>query len=344
VACDGGPLGLYSRRMSPPRKPARAFLILLVALLVASLGCRSTEDKGAAGGGLARVKLAINWVPEPEFGGFYAAREGGAFKRAGMDVEIVGGGVGVPVMQMVASGQVDFGIAGGDEVVNARVRGADVIPIFAVYQTSPQAIMVHASRGAKTMDDVFASGTLAIDPGAPFAAYLKKKHGFDRVKIMPYDGGVARFIADKDFAQECFITSEPIAAERQGSDPKVFLIADDGWNPYNTVVITRRALWKERPAEVRAFVRAVREGWRAYLDDPGPANAVMAQQNKTMEPETWTLAARAQKPFIETDETKRGKLGMMTRARWEELGKQLAAIGVVDRAPPVDDYVVAIDD
>src|SRR6187402_675271 len=57
-----------------------------------------------------KVKLALNWVPEPEFGGFYAAREGGAFAKEKLDVEILGGGAGAPVVQMVAQGQVDFGI------------------------------------------------------------------------------------------------------------------------------------------------------------------------------------------------------------------------------------------
>jgi NitT/TauT family transport system substrate-binding protein len=322
----------------------RVSLLILVSLLAAGVGCaRSAESTtGAPGVAVSKVKLVLNWVPEPEFGGFYAGREGGAFQRAGMDLEIVGGGAGVPVVPMVASGQADFGIAGGDEVINARVRGADVIPIFATYQTSPQAIMVHAARGMKAMADVFTAGTVALDPGSPFAAYLKKKHGFDKVKIVPYDGGVARFVADKDFAQQCYVSSEPIAAAREGSDPKAFLIADDGYDPYATVVITSKALWKARPEEVRAFARAAREGWRAYLDDPVPANAVMARQNKTMSAETWVAAAAAQKPFIETAETKKGKLGMMTRERWETLGQQLVDIGVIDRAPPADDYLVAL--
>jgi NitT/TauT family transport system substrate-binding protein len=321
----------------------RAARLLLFGLLIAVLGCsRSAENKQAPGAAEAKVKLVLNWVPEPEFGGFYAGRESGAFKRAGMELEIVGGGAGVPVMQMVAGGQADFGIAGADEVIAARARGADVIPIFATYQTSPQAIMAHAARGAKGIPDLLVSGTLAIEPGAPYATYLKKKYGFDKANIVPYDGGVARFVADKEFAQQCFITSEPIAAARQGSDPKVFLIADEGFNPYTAVVITRKALWKENPERVKAFARAAGEGWRAYLDDPGPANAVMAKLNTTMDAETWSAAAAAQKPFIETEETKKGKLGMMTRERWEMLGKQLVDIGVVDKAPPVDDYLVAL--
>lgn len=324
----------------PPRLARPAFLLVLLVLLSALAGCsKSLENKGA---GERRVKLVLDWVAEPEFGGFFAAREGGAFKRAGLDVEITSGGAGVPVVQMVAAGHAEFGIAGGDEVIIARSRGADVIPIFATYHTSPQAIMVHASRGAKGMGDAFSGGTLAIEPGAAYAAYLKKKYGFEKVKVVPYDGGVARFVADKDFAQQCFITSEPIAARRKGADPRVFLIADEGYSPYGTVVITRKALWKERPADVRAFARAVREGWKAYLADPGPANAVMGKLNPSMDAETFSAAAAAQKPLIEGGG--RRQLGEMTRERWEALGKQLLELGIIDKVPPVDDYLIAIDE
>ncbi|PTL83628.1 ABC transporter substrate-binding protein [Vitiosangium sp. GDMCC 1.1324] len=287
-----------------------------------------------------KVKLALNWVPEPEFGGFYAARETGAFTRHGFDLELMGGGAGVPVMQMVVSGQVEFGIAGADELLTARIRGMDVLPLFAVYQTSPQAIMAHVSRGAKGIADVLKSGTVALESGLPYAAFLKKKYGFDKVKVMPYDGGVARFVVDKDFAQQCFITSEPIAAKRQGAQPTVFLVADEGFNPYGTVVFTRRQVWKEQPERVKSFVEAVREGWRAYLDTPGPANAVMGKLNTTMDAETFAAAAEAQKPLIETEETKARGLGTMSRERWEHLGQQLVELGVIEKAPPVDEYLL----
>jgi NitT/TauT family transport system substrate-binding protein len=247
-------------------------------------------------------------------------------------------------VQMVATGQADFGVTGADDIITARARGADVVAVFATYQTAPQGIMAHASRGAKSIADVLASGTLAIEPGTSFGIFLRKKHGFDRTKVVPYDGGVARFVADKDFAQQCYVTSEPLAARKLNADPQVFLIADDGYDPYQTVVFTRRALWKDKPEIVRAFTRAVREGWRAYLDDPGPTNAVMARLNSAMDADTFTAVAAVQKPLIETEETRKGKLGMMTRERLETLGKQLVDLGVIPAAPPVDDLLVPLGD
>jgi NitT/TauT family transport system substrate-binding protein len=337
-------IGYDSQTMSPPRLAAtsRAARLLVLVLLALLSGCNRAPAGG--GSGPAAVKLALDWVPEPEFGGFYAGRDTGAYRRGGLEIEILGGGAGVPVVQMVAARRADFGVIGADELITARTRGADVIPIFATFQTFPQAIMVHASRGAKSLSDVLASGTVAMDPGVPYAAFLRKKYPAAKAKFVPYDGGVARFVSDKDFAQQCFISSEPVAAARQGSDPQVFRIADEGYNPYTTVVITSRALWKEKPDQVRAFARASREGWRAYLDDPAPANAVMARLNTAMDAETWAAAAIAQKPLIESEETRKGKLGVMTRARWETLGQQLVESGVIPAAPPVDDYLISIGD
>jgi NitT/TauT family transport system substrate-binding protein len=307
--------------------PRRSFLVALMCLPLA--GCGKPRGGGAAGA----VTLQLDWVAEPEFGGFYAAREGGAFKREGLDVDIRGGGASVPVVQMVAAGHADFGIVGGDEVLMARARGADVVPVFAVFQKSPQGIMTHASRGAKSLRDVLGGGSLAIQPGLSYGLFLKKKYGFDKVKAVPYDGGSAHFLADKDFSQQCFVTSEPIEARRKGGDPQVFLVADEGFNPYLGVVITKSAVVKERPAMVKAFVRAARAGWQSYLADPTQANAVMAQLNKAMDAATFAEVATTQKPFVVEGG---GKIGAMTRERWETLAKQLADLGLADKAAVPD--------
>jgi NitT/TauT family transport system substrate-binding protein len=319
--------------------------VLSLVVLALVFGC---TPKGEGGGGSApsapqKVKLSLNWVAEPEFGGFFAARESGAYEKQGLSVEILNGGAGVPVVQMTATGRADFGVVTADELLNARAQGADLLPVFAVYQKTPTAIMAHASRGAKTMKDVLGSGTLAMQPGAAYSAFLKKKYGFDGATVVPYDGGVAQFVVDKNYAQQCFATSEPLAARKQGADPQVFLVADEGFNPYITVIAVRRELWVKSPDVVRGFVRASREGWQKYLDDPKPTNAIMAKLNVTMDAETFDAVATTQKPFVEADDARKRGLGAMRRERWEELGKQLVDLGLLKEAPKVDDYLVAVE-
>ena len=113
------------------------------------------------------LSLALNWKPEPEFGGIFEAERIGALAKRDLAVERTGG-PGAPVVQMVTARQVSFGIASADEVVLARDRGSDVVAIFATYQTCPQGLMTHAARELGSLEALFAaSGTLAVEPGLP---------------------------------------------------------------------------------------------------------------------------------------------------------------------------------
>jgi NitT/TauT family transport system substrate-binding protein len=318
-------------------RPLRcSFLSILLAFAAMASAC----SKRPAPRGTSHYVLALDWVPEPEFGGVYAARETGAFSRNHMDVEIRGGGAGVPVVQMVASGKADIGVVGADEVLSGRTHGADVKAVFATFQTSPQAIMVHASHGYKSLGEALRSGTLAIEPGLPYAAFLKKKYGAFGARVVPYDGGVARFMVEPDYAQQCYVTAEPIAAKRKGGDPQTFLVADEGFNPYTGVVIINGKLTRDHPEMVIDLVNALREGWNAYLDDPAATlatNAAIARLNPTMDAETFAAAAAAERPLIEPEGP--GAIGVMTRERWNTLGKQLVDIGAIPSVPAADDYL-----
>jgi NitT/TauT family transport system substrate-binding protein len=287
-----------------------------------------------------KIRLQLDWVPEPEFGGIYQAQEDGIFTKHGLDVDITPGGAGAPTWQLVGTGKVDFAVASADEVLIARQQQADVVAIFATYQTCPQGIMVHASRGIKDLAGLFqAGGTLAVEPGLPYVNFLKKKYGDGKISFVSYDGGPASFLHDPNFSQQCFVTSEPIAAKKAGSDPQVFLIADAGYNPYTTVIITRGDYAKAHPDQVKAIVSALREGWTAYLADPSKANAAMGKLNADMDADTFAAAAAAQKPLIETDDTKRDGLGTMALARWETLAAQLKDLGVISAANPTECFV-----
>ena len=236
--------------------------MLALSALFLGLGCSKKSSPSASSDAKApqHVKLALNWVPEPEFGGFYAARESGAYKQRGLDVEILGGGAGVPVLQMVATGRADFGTVGADEIITGRVQGADVVAVFATYQTFPQGIMVHAARGFTRIEQAFQSGSIALQTGVAYGAYLKQKFSWQGGQVVPYDGGVARFLSDPNFSQQCYVTSEPLAAKKQGGDPKVFLIAD------RRISSGRTKLWRaasHRAASNSSRMNWVRLSWRA---------------------------------------------------------------------------------
>jgi len=109
-------------------------------------------------------------------------------------------------------------------------------------------------------------------------------------------------------------------------------VADIGYNPYTTVLATSGAQLKSDPDRAKSMVAAVREGWRAYLNDPGPTNAKMHDLNPSMEAAAFAEVAEAQKPYIEA-----GELGSMTAERWTTLIGQLAELGDIPQAMPAQD-------
>lgn len=342
---------LDARALFLNRFPSAPRLWLIFSLCL--VGCDRQDGKSTTGAApsttpsAVKVRLQLNWVPEPQFGGFYEAKRIRAYEKHDLDVEIVAGGAGTPTVQMIGAGGAAFGIVSADEIVVARSRGNDVVALFAVYQTCPQGIMTHASRGFRTIGDVFTHpGTLAMQRGLPYADFLLKRFGGgnEAPRIVPSPGGgISAFLADPDFSQQCFVTSEPILARQQGAEPMTFLVADAGYNPYTTVLATSGAYLKSNRDAAARMVRAAREGWQSYLADPAPGNAAMQSLNKTMDPVTFDQAADAQETLISSGELEQRGLGAMTKDRWETLIRQLVELKVIETAPAAEECFTTFD-
>ncbi len=282
------------------------FIFSSFQILEASISKIEVKDKQ-----VVLVDLILNWVPEPEFGGFYAAKELGFFEEKGLKVNIIPGAAGTPTIQMLATGKAQFVITSGSELIMARAKGADVVAVYNVFETSPMGIMTHAGAGYKTLEDLLKSeGILSIQRGLAFADFLEKKYGFGKLKIVPYAGGVSNFLRDQNFSQQGFIFSEPVIAKKMGANPKFFLLADSGYNPYVEILAVQNKSLKDSPELVKSFVEAVKMGWLAYNQNPVKINEIMSKLNPAMDLESMNEGAQNQKKLIGN--------GLMTNERWKE--------------------------
>lgn len=285
------------------------FFSILLSLLNSAEGSSpkiSVNDRT-----ITLVDLVLNWVPEPEFGGFYAADHLGFFEKNGLKVNIIPGGAGTPTVQMLAAGKAQFVITSGGELITARTKGADVVAIYNVYETSPLGLMIHESRGHKDLQSFLKSeGTLAIQRGLAFVDFLERKFGFGRLKIVPYSGGVAQFVRDENFSQQGFIFSEPVMARKLGAKPRFFLLSDIGYNPYIEVVAVRGETLEKQADLVKSFVSAIKQGWEAYNKDPKATNEIMAKLNPAMDVAAMNEGAASQRSLIGD--------GSMNETRWKE--------------------------
>jgi NitT/TauT family transport system substrate-binding protein len=319
-------------------------MLLLVTFLAAAMVPPAFGETHPAA---RKVRVQLNWLPEPEFGGIYEAERGGHFARAGVAVEILKGGPDVPAVQMAAAGRVDFAIAAADEVVSLREKGADVVALFATYQTSPQAIMVRGERPVGSIEEVLdAGGVLIAQPGLAYLKWLKARYDMTRTKVVPYgSGAMAQFLGPgaAGVAMQCFVFAEPVTARRRGVEAKVFLVAETGFDPYTAVLITRGDFLRANRPLCAAVVAGLRAGWQAYLADPAPANAVMALLNTAMDPVAFAEGAAAQRPLLESADTSARGLGAMSETRWDTLAKQLLELGIVERPVPGRECFAPLD-
>lgn len=222
-------------------------------------------------------------------------------------------------------------------MVLSRANGSDVVALFAVYQTNPQAIMARADRGFRSLADVFGNdGTVAMQKGLPYVTFLQRKYEKDmKVKVVPYVGGISNFLADPKHSQQCFVTSEPLLAKAKGVEATSFLVAESGYNPYTTVLISRRSFVKANSQLTQAMVSAVREGWLRYLTDEKAAEVThtrMHELNPSLDLDTFRSSAQAQKSLILPE--KAADLGRMSEKRWTELQEQLFDLKILKRRVP----------
>ena len=301
----------------------------LLTSLILCAACTSEKDQPPAdANALPKVQLALNWFPEAEHGGFYAAQIHGYYKEQGVEVEIFGGGPDAPVIQRVATGAVTFGVTNADDVLYARVQQAPVVSLMAPYQINPRCIMVHESSGITDIAQI-ANITLAMSQRPAFSHYLRWKYPFKGVNIVPYPGNVTQFLLDENFAQQGYIFSEPFVAKAKGGDPRALLVADIGFNPYASVLIATEETIAAQPKLVAAVVRASVKGWAQYLADPIATNRHINSLNPQMSLEILAYGAEQSKALVLDEIAQKNGLGTMTAARWQDLLQQMVAADLI---------------
>src|SRR5665647_558128 len=256
----------------------------LCALVVAGLLIGMLAQSPALAQTLDKVRFGTNWVAEAEHGGFYQALADGTYRKYGLDVTIVPGGPNVNNRILLPVGKLDFFMSANSlQSFDAVAHNIPTVAVAASFQRDPQVLIAHP--GVETLADL-KKLTLFVSPEGmvSYFQWLKADYGFDEAKVKPYTFNAQPFLADKNSAMQGYVTSEPFAIETQGHfKPKVFLLADDGFNAYSTLIETRRDLVEKRPDLVQRFVDASAIGWYNYIyGDSGPGNALIKKQNPEM--------------------------------------------------------------
>ncbi len=313
-------------------------LLSSVAIALAALVCACSPAKqqpaAPADGARTTIRFATDWRAQAEQGGFYQALASGEYARRGLDVQIVQGGPGVNVPQLLASGAVEAGMGSNSFIVmNLAQEGVPVKAVAAMFQKDPQVLIAHPDQGIEKIADLKGRPILLSDASVTaFWVWLKSKYGFTDSQVRKYTFNPAPFLADKRVAQQGYVTSEPYTIEKiAGLKPKVFLLADEGYPGYATMVLVSDDMIAKNPAAVRAFVEATAKGWRDYLHgDPKGADALIRKDNPEMTQDILDQAREKLKSYgiVESGDATTGGIGVMTDARWAQFFEVASSQGV----------------
>jgi len=303
---------------------------LTVAMLAFLLACHGSSSQSDADTGLTKVTLQADWYPQPEHGGFYNALVKGYYRDEGLDLTIQPGGPYVVVPQQVASGSAQFGLASSDQILESVADGQPLVAVAATMQRDPQGIMVRKDSPIHSFADLNGH-TVAVKLGSTWFEYLLKRYKLDHVHEIPATFSVANFIADPQYIQQAFATSEPYFAQQAGIETRVLLTSDAGYDPYR-VMFTTRSFLNDHPDVVAKFIRASIKGWRDYLNDPSPANAAISKLNPALNQQWMQFTCRAlrEEGFVTGDDRSGVRLGRMDAARWKTMYEQLLDLKVIE--------------
>ncbi|MEP7276511.1 MAG: ABC transporter substrate-binding protein [Betaproteobacteria bacterium] len=303
------------------------------AALAATLFAVATSSCAQA---LEKLTFSTDWLAQAEHGGFYQAVAEGIYKRHGLDVTVKPGGPQVNGLQLLAAGQLDVAMADALQVTSAIEQSVPLVTIAATFQKNPTVIIAHL--GVAGLPGLKGK-PVAVSAAAntTFWPWLKQRYGYTDDQKRPYAFSVQPFLADKNLSQQGFATSEPFTIEKAGVKPAVFLLADVGYPPYSEALVVTRDTLAKRGDTLRRFVLASAEGWRSYLANPAPGNALIKKANPEMADDLLAYGHAKMKEYAIVaggDTATRGLL-TMTEARWESTVAFLRSAGL---AQPGVDY------
>src|SRR5271163_3749930 len=283
---------------------------------------------------LDKVAFGTNWLAEGEQGGFYQALADGTYRKRGLDVTIVPGGPNTNNRILLVVGKIDFFLSANTlQSFDAVAENIPTIEVAAFFQKDPQVLIAHPDQGIEKFADLKNLTLFVSQAGiASYYEWLKADYGFKDSQVKPYTFNPQPFLADKNSAMQGYVTSEPFAIEKAAHfKPKVFLLADQGFSTYSTLIETRRDVIEKKPDVVQRFIDASIIGWYNYIyHDNGPANALIKRQNPEMSDEllAYSVAKMKEYGIVDSGDAVTLGIGAMTDARMKDFFDKMVRAGV----------------
>lgn len=318
------------------KKCLAAISALLLLTGCAGSGQDAKNESEDAGGKqeLKEVTVVLDWTPNTNHTGLYAAKEKGYFKEEGLDVEIIMPGE-AGADQLTASGKADFGVSYQESITEARVQGVPLVSIAAVIQHNTSGFASPAEKNIKSPKDF--EGKTYGGWGAPVEKSvidsLMKKENADADKVSFVNMGDADFFTavkrDIDFAW-IYYGWTGVEAELRGEKINMVYLTDysEKLDYYTPVLATSEKMIEDDPETVKAFVNAAAKGYEFAIGQPEEAADILLKNAPDLDSELVKKSQEWLSPRYQDDAARWGEQKLEV---WENYAEWMHENGLLDK-------------
>lgn len=320
------------------KKARRMMLIFLAgALIIATAVTAAVKPVKSA----KRVTIAMTYIPNVQFAPWYVAEEKGFFRAAGLAVQF-DYRMDIDALPLVAGGQIDFAIAGGDQVITARAQNIPVVYLAALYAKFPPAVVALEDAGIRTVRDLkgkkiglplYGTNLLAIQA-------ILNKAGLKESDVELVDVGYTQIVSlekRKVDAVVVFANNEPLQLVQDGYR----ITALHAWDYFPLVghgLITGAQQVAKSPGLVKQMVKATVAGMNYTLKHPDEAFAICLKYLPEMGKEQQALAKKVFQASLglwQNEYTRQAGLGVSDPQAWNEAQQFMLDHDLIKKATPV---------
>jgi len=297
------------------RYACRGFVLIL--MLLCPLSVAATET----------VRLQLKWQHQFQFAGYYAAQAQGYYQAVGLDVEIIPNHPGEDAVQKVLQGKADFGV-GATDLLLLRERGEPVVALAVIFQHSPLALLALKHSGLQNIHDL-AGLRVMIEPGSSeLYAYLRKEGlSADKFTLLPHGFHIKDLLAGDVDAMSTYVTDEPFELNAAGQEYLLYSPRSVGIDFYGDNLFTTENQIKQKPKEVKVFLRASLKGWEYAMQHPEELiQLIYSKYSQRHSIEHLRFEARQMASLLQTNLV---KIGHMNPGRWHHIAETYADLGMM---------------
>jgi putative hydroxymethylpyrimidine transport system substrate-binding protein len=320
--------------------PRRLTCALLAVACTVALAACGEKKESAAPAQPESVRLMLDFFPNADHAGLYAAQGTGAFERAGLKVSMQTPSDPSVPLKALAAGRVDLAISYEPELLLARDKGQKLVAVGALVQ-KPLTSIISIGKNAIAAPRDLAGKTVGT-AGIPYqSAYLKAilaqaQVPPSRVKEVNVGFNLVPAMLSKrvNATLGAYWNYEGIQLQQQHKQPKIIRMENAGVPNYDELVIVARQdeLDRKGGAKVRRFMRALAQGMKALKQDPNAGIAPLMKANPDLDRRLQEASVKATMPvFFPTDTSK--PVGYMNPAEWATYGDWMARNRLLTKPP-----------